>query len=71
MLPTNDENRKELEKIRKKFKASRSQFGEVFLGRSGEVVSNYEKGKTIIPQDIMMLARAWEQFLDALRGTHE
>jgi len=62
------ENIKNFKAIRKKFKASRDQFGTVFLGKSKQVIANYERGKTPIPEAIMMLARAWEQFLDALRG---
>lgn len=58
----------ELKRIRKKFKASREQFGSVFIGRSKEVIANYERGKTVIPMTVLMLARSWEQFLDALRG---
>ena len=64
----NEKNIKDLIRIRKKFRASREQFGRVFLGKSGWAVSNYERGRTPIPLGIMMLARAWEQYLDALRG---
>lgn len=64
----NNKNIQELIRIRKKFKASREQFGSVFIGRSKEVIANYERGKTVIPMTVLMLARSWEQFLDALRG---
>ena len=71
MQEDNEKNIEELKRIRKKFKASRDQFGSVFLGRTKEVIANYERGKTIIPLTAIMLARSWEQFLDALRGDHE
>lgn len=59
----------ELERIRKKFRASRKQFGEVFLGKSETAVKYYEKGKTKIPASVESLARAWEYALDQIRGT--
>lgn len=63
-----DSTTREFIKIRKKFKASRKQFGEVFLGKSGVTVTAYEKEKIKIPQVVMMLARAWEAYLDAMMG---
>ena len=61
----------ELIKIRKKFKASRKQFGEVFVGKSGVTITAYEKGKIAIPTSVIMLARAWEAYLDAMRGKRQ
>ena len=66
----NKDNIAELKRIRKKFRASREQFGSIFIGKSKEVIANYERGKTAIPITVMMLAHSWEQFLDALRGDH-
>jgi len=54
--------------IRKKFKASREQFGTVFLGKSGAVIINYETGVTEIPESVMMLARAWSILYDHMTG---
>lgn len=59
---------KEFVEIRKKFKASRRQFGEVFLGKSNESIINYEKGRTEIPEPVMRLARMWEKTLDYMAG---
>lgn len=59
---------KEFVEIRKKFKASRRQFGEVFLGKSNETIINYEKGRTEIPETVMRLARMWEKTLDYMTG---
>lgn len=64
----NIEKINEFKEIRKKFKASRQQFGEVFLGKSNESIINYEKGKTEIPEPVMRLARTWEKFLDHMKG---
>lgn len=64
----NKDKIKEFVKIRKKFKASRRQFGEVFLGKSNESIINYEKGKTEIPEPVMRLARMWEKTLDYMKG---
>ena len=58
----------EIEKIRKKFQASRKQFAEVFLGRSESSIKSYEKGKTPIPASVLMLARVWERHLDEMKG---
>ena len=65
-MPKNDIE--EFIQIRKRFQASRKQFGEVFLGRSGVSVTNYERGKTQIPETVMMLARAWNTYLEAIIG---
>lgn len=67
-MKTNEDNIKEFKKIRKKFLASRRQFGEVFLGKTENAVINYEIGRTAIPKYIMMLARTWEHYLDFIRG---
>lgn len=61
-------NIEEFIQIRKRFQASRKQFGEVFIGKSGVSVTNYERGKTEIPESVMMLARAWNTYLDAIKG---
>lgn len=66
-----DQAIEEFIKIRKKFKASRSQFGEVFIGKSGVTVTAYEKGKLKIPQTVLMLARTWEVYLDAMMGKRQ
>lgn len=64
----NAEYIKEFREIRKKFKASRKQFGTVFLGKSEATVINYERGRTEIPESVMRLARTWEKFLDNMNG---
>lgn len=64
----NAEYIKEFREIRKKFKASRKQFGTVFLGKSEATVINYERGRTEIPEPVMRLARTWEKFLDNMNG---
>lgn len=62
---------KEFIKIRKKFKASRRQFGEVFIGKSNESIINYEKGRTEIPEPVMRLARMWEKLLEHMNGERQ
>lgn len=64
----NTDNIKEFREIRKKFKASRGQFGTVFIGKSEATVINYERGRTEIPEPVMRLARTWEKFLDQMNG---
>lgn len=64
----NAEQIKEFREIRKKFKASRKQFGTVFLGKSEATVINYERGRTEIPEPVMRLARTWEKYLDIVQG---
>lgn len=64
----NTEYIKEFREIRKKFKASRKQFGTVFLGKSEATVINYERGRTEIPEPVMRLARTWEKYLDIVQG---
>lgn len=64
----NTERIKEFRAIRKKFKASRKQFGTVFIGKSEATVINYERGRTEIPEPVMRLARTWEKFLDQMKG---
>lgn len=62
----------ELQQIREEFKASRPQFGKVFLGGlSKTTVYYYEIGKTPIPEGVMMLARTWKSLLDTMRGENE
>lgn len=65
---SNADNIKEFREIRKKFKASRKQFGTVFLGKSEATVINYERGRTEIPEPVMRLARTWEKYLDIVQG---
>ena len=64
----NTDNIKEFRKKKKKFKASRGQFGTVFIGKSEATITNYERGRTEIPEPVMRLARAWEKFLDQIAG---
>ena len=64
----NAEQIKEFRAIRKKFKASRGQFGTVFIGKSEATITNYERGRTEIPEPVMRLARTWEKFLDHMKG---
>jgi DNA-binding transcriptional regulator YiaG len=64
----NQDHIREFKEIRKKFKASRGQFGEVFIGKSCATITNYERGRTEIPEPVMRLARAWEKFLDQIAG---
>lgn len=59
---------KEFREIRKKFKASRKQFGTVFIGKSEATIINYERGRTEIPEPVMRLARTWEKFMDHMKG---
>lgn len=61
------DNAKELKRIRLLFKASRKQFGEVFIGKSGSMVQYYETGKTPVPTSVMMLAYVWEDFLNKMK----
>lgn len=56
------DNAKELKRIRLLFRASRKQFGEVFIGKSQSMVQFYESGKSPIPETVMMIARVWEDF---------
>lgn len=58
----------DVERVRKLFKASRKQFGEVFLGKSETTVKYYEKGKTKIPAKIKDILKAWETALDKIRS---
>lgn len=61
------DNAKELKRIRLLFKASRKQFGEVFIGKSSSMVQYYECGKTPVPTSVMMLAYVWEDFLNKMK----
>lgn len=56
----------EIERIRRKFKATRKQFGLVFIGKSETMVKYYETERTPTPECVLMLARAWENFLDSI-----
>lgn len=56
------DNGKELKRIRLLFKASRKQFGEVFVKKSKSMIQFYESGKSPVPETVMMLARVWEDF---------
>ena len=67
----NAEQIKEFREIRKKFKASRKQFGTVFLGKSEATVINYERGRTEIPEPVMRLARTWKKYLDIVQGVEK
>lgn len=58
----------EIERIRKKFCATRKQFGQVFLGKSATMVKYYEKGITPTPDTVLKLAHVWENFLDAMNS---
>ena len=59
----------EIERIRKKFRATREQFGRVFVGKSGTMIKYYEKGKTPTPESVLRIAHVWENFLDTMNGT--
>ena len=61
----------EIERIRKKFRATRKQFGKVFVGKSGTMIKYYEKGLTPTPESVLKIARVWENFLDSINGTTE
>ena len=61
----------EIERIRKKFCASRKQFGRVFVGKSETMIKYYEKGITPTPESVIKLARLWEQFLDSMNAQKE
>ena len=58
----------EIERIRKKFGATRKQFGRVFLGKSETIIKYYEKGLTKTPECVLRLARIWEEFLDGMNN---
>lgn len=60
----------EIERIRKKFRATREQFGRVFVGKSGSMIKYYEKGKTETPESVLRVARIWENFLDSMSGNN-
>lgn len=57
----------EIERIRKKFGATRKQFGRIFLGKSETIVKYYEKELTKTPECVLRLARIWEDFLDRMK----
>lgn len=59
----------EIERIRKKFRATREAFGRVFIGKSGTMVKYYEKGYTKTPESVLRIAHVWENFLDSMNGT--
>lgn len=61
----------EIERIRKKFGATRKQFGKVFLGKSETMIKYYEKGLSKTPECVLRLARLWEQFLDKMQNGKE
>lgn len=63
-----EEKRKELIRIRRKFRSSRRQFGEVFVGKSAGMINFYERGINEVPDAVLRLARIWEAFLDKMRG---
>lgn len=56
----------EIERIRKKFKATRKQFGTIFVGKSPTMIKYYEKGITKTPESVLRLAYIWEKFLDSM-----
>lgn len=56
----------EIERIRKKFRATRKQFGEVFVGKSATMIKYYEKKITPTPESVLKLARFWENVLDSI-----
>ena len=56
----------EIERIRKKFCATRKQFGKIFVGKSETMIKYYEKGICKTPETVIKLARIWEQFLDSM-----
>lgn len=58
----------EIERIRKKFGATRKQFGKVFVGKSASMIKYYEKGKIKTPDGVLKLAYVWENFLDTING---
>ena len=57
----------ELERIRKKLKASRKQFG-VFIGKSESMIKLYENGKNKVPEKVLKIAYMWECFFDDIKG---
>ena len=61
----------EIERIRKKFCASRKQFGRVFVGKSETMIKYYEKEITPTPPSVIKLAHLWEQFLDSMNRNVE
>ena len=58
----------EIERIRRKFGATRKQFGRIFIGKSETMVKYYEKELSKTPDCVLKLARMWEQFLDRMNG---
>ena len=67
-IVSKEEKRKELIRIRKKFLASRKQFGEIFIGKSAPMINFYERGINEVPDSVLRLARIWETFLDKMKG---
>lgn len=59
----------EIERIRKKFRATREQFGRVFVGKSATMIKYYEKEITKTPESVLKIAHVWENFLDSINGT--
>lgn len=61
----------EIERIRKKFMATREQFGRIFVGKSGTMIKYYEKGYSKTPESVIRIARIWENFLDSMNNAKE
>lgn len=60
-----EEKRKELTRIRKKFRAGCVQFANVFLGCGVNTLRAYEGGDgRRVSDSVLRLARVWEKFLD-------
>ena len=60
-----EEKRKELTRIRKKFRCGCVQFAKVFLGCGVNSLRAYEGGDgRRVPDSVLRLARVWEKFLD-------
>lgn len=57
----------EIERIRRKFKASRKQFG-LFIGKSESMIKLYENGKNKVPEKVLKIAYMWESFFEDMKG---
>lgn len=57
----------EIERIRKKLKASRKQFG-LFIGKSESMIKLYENGKNKVPEKVLRIAYMWESFFEDMKG---
>lgn len=56
----------EIERIRKKLKASRKQFG-LLIGKSESMIKLYESGNNKVPEKVLKIAYMWECLFDDIK----